>query len=113
MRLRTEPPYPCGPRGNTEMFGVLTTLLCAQALLALSQSQHFRGVSSALARDTDRFRSVSRVFRAGGFTLLLVSLALTVAHWGPGLGLTYWFGIFALTGLIVVLCLEHLTRRPR
>lgn len=93
------------------MTGVVITLFVSQLLLALSLSQHFRALNPALARNPTRFRRLAFALRGIGYPLLVVSLVLAIAHWDPGLGLTYWFGLFAFTGLAVALIFQKGRRR--
>lgn len=90
------------------MTGVMITLFVSQLLLALSLPAHLRTLNPILARNPARFRRLALALRGVGYPLLVVSLALAIAQWDPSLGLTYWFGLFALTGLSAALGLEFL-----
>jgi|GEM_PF-3856995 len=93
------------------MMGVILSLLVSQLLLALSLPAHLRILNPTLARNPDRFRRLVFSLRGVGYPLLAGSAMLAIVYWGPALGLTYWFGLFALTGLIATLGLEYLNRR--
>lgn len=93
------------------MTGVLITLFVSQLLLALSLPAHLRTLNPTLARNPARFRRLALALRGVGYPLLAGSTALAMVHWGAALGLTYWFGLFALTGLSAALGLEFLNRR--
>ncbi|UZJ44170.1 DUF3325 family protein [Marinimicrobium sp. C6131] len=93
------------------MTGVVIALFVSQLLLALSLPAHLRTLTPVLARNPARFRRLALALRSIGYPLLTASAALAMVHWGPALGLTYWFGLFALTGLSAALGLEFLNRR--
>ncbi len=93
------------------MTGIVITLLVSQLLLALSLPAHLRTLNPSLARTPARFRRLAFALRAIGYPLLAGSALLSMIHWSPALGLTYWCGLFALTALITALVLELLNRR--
>lgn len=88
------------------MLTVPAMLLVSVGLLALSLPHHFRTFNPAIARRPDQFRPIALGLRLCGYTLMLVSIALSARQSGWALGLTYWCGWLALTSLVVALGLS-------
>lgn len=94
------------------MLSVFVSLLFAQLLLALSMARH-APLTQRLVQPAAPYERLKRGTRLSGFGLLLLSLVVAVLDSGPGLGITWWLGLFPLSGMIVVILLEHGQPRSR
>ena len=74
-------------------------------LLSLSISRNYsKVIKSANTRPTNR---TTWVFRACGYTLLIIAVIWALNCWGIALGLVYSFAIATLTALFIVILLTY------